>query len=84
MPIARYRMHPIFFVGPDDCSFEFERRFPCHWYNIAGYILTWIKNNGSTPSYNTGPTGDATVGFGGSKSINDHSSNYCLYSRKGV
>ena len=76
-------MYPLFFAGPDDCSFEYESQFPCHWYNIAGYSLRWIRYRGSTSSYNTGPTGDATVGFDGSKWAIDQSAKICLFSRKG-
>ena len=62
-----YDVPTFFFAGPDDCSFESESQFPCHWYNITRYSLRWIRYSGSTPSYDTGPTGDATVGFDGSK-----------------
>ena len=76
-------MYPLFFAGPDDCSFEYESKFPCHWYNISGYSLRWIRYSGSTPSYNTGPTGDATVGFDGSKSVIHQSAKFWIFSRKG-
>ena len=57
---------PLFPAGPDDCDFEDEPRFTCHWHNASGYILQWVRNTGSTPSRNTGPNGDATDGLNGS------------------
>jgi len=52
-------------IGPDDCEFENERQITCHWHSISGYSLKWIRNKGSTPSVDTGPTGDTTDKFYG-------------------
>ena len=61
----------LFLAGPDDCEFENERQITCHWRNISGYSLKWIRNKGSTPSADTGPTGDTTTNFNGSELIID-------------
>ena len=59
----------VLLAGPDDCMFENENQATCHWKNSDGYPLKWSRNTGGTPSSNTGPSGDATNGFNGSKLI---------------
>ena len=46
------------FVGPDDCEFESDL---CVWTNEAtADQLDWTRHAGTTPSSNTGPSGDHT------------------------
>ncbi|XP_001622217.3 zinc metalloproteinase nas-14 isoform X3 [Nematostella vectensis] len=47
-------------LGPDDCEFELGM---CNWtQTVNGY--QWIRKSFSTPSSNTGPSGDHSTGQG--------------------
>ncbi|MCD4736592.1 MAG: hypothetical protein K8R53_11150 [Bacteroidales bacterium] len=45
-------------------DFEESGSLPGGWYNSAADDIDWIANSGSTPSNNTGPSGDHTTGSG--------------------
>lgn len=42
--------------NPGDCSFE-EGGF-CSWSNVANDDFDWLLHQGSTPSWDTGPSVD--------------------------
>ena len=48
-------------LGPDDCEFE---NGLCSWVNVQNDQLDWTRRSGSTPSKDTGPSGDHTSGDG--------------------
>ncbi|XP_072179349.1 MAM and LDL-receptor class A domain-containing protein 1-like [Diadema setosum] len=44
-----------------DCNFEYD---VCGWEQETDDDFDWSRNNGSTPSFDTGPSGDHTTGYG--------------------
>lgn len=44
---------------PGDCTFE---NGMCTWVNTKGDVFDWTRNSGSTPSLQTGPSVDHTLG----------------------
>ena len=46
---------------PGDCDFDKDM---CLWKSATFADLTWTRNSGQTPSYQTGPDGDHTSGLG--------------------
>ena len=42
---------------------DFEHGF-CQWYHSSDSDFQWQRNQGPTPSYNTGPDADHTTGSG--------------------
>ena len=42
---------------------DFEQGF-CQWYHSSDSDFTWTRNQGRTPSRNTGPDADHTTGVG--------------------
>lgn len=44
---------------PGDCNFESGM---CTWVNTKGDVFDWTRNSGTTPSFQTGPSVDHTLG----------------------
>lgn len=52
---------PVGSSHPGDCDFDKDM---CLWKSATFADLTWTRNSGQTPSYQTGPVGDHTSGLG--------------------
>ncbi|MCD4682999.1 MAG: hypothetical protein K8R86_06925, partial [Bacteroidales bacterium] len=63
--IFPYPTPPVPPVSPPyQTEFEEMGIIPIGWYNDSGDDFDWTINSGSTPSNNTGPSGDHTTGSG--------------------
>lgn len=51
----------LFFVDTETCTFDSPTE-NCHWKNLlSGDDIDWIRQAGSTPSSETGPSNDHTL-----------------------
>jgi len=55
---------PVFITPPYQTEFEEAGSIPEGWHNDTGDDFNWFILSGSTPSNNTGPSGDHTTGSG--------------------